>query len=129
MHRATGAEIHAFYETGLPDGFDWKETAIPVYDMEWAGDEIVYNFLLDPLKSYNLRELGTFRPSDSSAYYFNITFEEAFVKWKKLQQLAGAPTASTLETVLASSQPRTPAAEVAAQEANGPEDFHHPHAA
>jgi hypothetical protein len=83
MSKATGEEIRAFYDIGWPTGFDWSATATQIYSLEWVGEDVVARFLLDPTGSYDLRDFGYFQPGDSSVSYFSLSFEEAFLTWRK----------------------------------------------
>ena len=92
MAKASGDEIREFYDTGWPAGFDWSATATQIYSLVWEGDDIVTRFLLDPARMYDLRDFGYFQPSDGSVSYFGVSFEEAFMAWKKRQRNQAANT-------------------------------------
>lgn len=77
VYAATGAEIKKFYFDGWPEDFYHDDSEIETQDDHG-------NWILKPDEVYNLDRLGMLI-ANSGSHKENMTFTEAFLKWKANQ--------------------------------------------
>ena len=79
---ATGAEIKEFWENGFPETHYHDDSDIEIDDISTG------EFALEPTEKYDLSRMGYLYKHNAAAYEPDMSFQQAFLKWRKARTTA-----------------------------------------